>query len=174
MMAGARLIGINTPTHDMGPSDAFYTALLGQELGRSLSNEVEAHHAWASAGVKFQVTVSQWEHDTVACNFAVDDLEAATATVEANGGRLLSGPFDLPIHPATIEAFKQSYSTLQFGNPDDIGTSLGRSAVFMDPAGNRLVLTQLAPFAEVFFDNGQISRHEQLQHQEGLAKRGLF
>ena len=165
----ARLITVAVPAKDLDRSKQFYETLLGQQFGRSLNADYISYYAWASSGVKFTTGAAWGETDTVMLNFAVADLNAAAQAIQAAGGQILHTGIKLTVAPAVLEDFAARYESLGLGVAEDVGGDMGTSAVAQDSEGNRFLITQLAPYAEAFFEEGMVKPQEFRQHRSGLG-----
>jgi predicted enzyme related to lactoylglutathione lyase len=164
----ARLILCSVPTAAQESTASFYAQLLGSQLGRSLWDQGKSSYTWASSGVKLAVNERQHDREEVMLHFRVDDLDAAVKQLQAAGGQQVAGPYDLPVAKADLDGFRQSYEQLAFGPANEVEESLGTGVVVRDPEGNQVGLIQLRPYAEKFFDEGQVTRHQVLQHVVGI------
>jgi uncharacterized protein len=103
------LFGWTTETFEMGEDSVTMFRLpgyVGGEPSQPVSREVVA-----TMGAAPEATPPQWSVD-----FWVQDVDAAAQAAEEHGGRVLQGPFDMP---------------------------LGRSAVLADPAGATFSITRV-------------------------------
>jgi len=90
-------------------------------------------------------------------HFLVDDLTAAIAQCEANGGTVVVGPFDLAMSEETQASFLSHYEEIWGSLPDGRIDTIGRSAVVRDPNGVAIGLAQLTPWAEKEYAAGQLT-----------------
>lgn len=174
----ARLIGATVPMDDNKSNTLrFYEHISGQKPGQSLSDSYETYYVWGSGGVKliFDAAVhdSGW-NPGVMLNFRVDDLEDAEQQIQNLGGKKIAGPFPLTVHDDVFSDFRNSFEDLHFGSANEVTKLMGNSIIVMDPSGNRIILTELRPYAEKFYENGEISRHEHLQHKTGTKTSSLM
>lgn len=164
----ARLISVSVPAKDVKRASSYYSALLGQAFGRVIAPNYEGYYAWASSGVKFTTQAAYGPSDEVMLNFAVPDLAAELQRVTASGGRVLQDDIALTVAPSELEALSSRFESLGLGSADQVDARMGTSAVIIDCEGNRMLLTQLAPYAEAFFEGGEVTAHERRQHRAGL------
>lgn len=172
---GARIIGVSVPIRDTKQSLEFYSHLLGHKMGRSLSDSWVTYYLWGSAGVKLtfmdmsQMKQPDWETQTIMINYRVNNLHEAEKAIISMGGKKLHGPFPISVSDKVLEDFKSSYEKLMFGDAGDVTKEMGTSMICMDPSGHRFILTELKAYAEKFHENGQVSRHEMVEHVYGLS-----
>lgn len=159
----ARLINCALPCKDLPVSIKFYEALLGETLGRSLS-EFEAYYAWASAGVKLTVNSPTWKGTAPMLTFAVENLEEARDELEAAGGKILEKEIPLPVPKEIFGAYSQRFEQVGLGKATEVTDRLGVMALFKDPAGTVIGLIQLDKYAEAFFVEGTVSSREANLH----------
>jgi predicted enzyme related to lactoylglutathione lyase len=165
------LIGVSVPMSKKTETLSFYSSLLNMEAGRALNDSQEVYHLWGGSGVKLVFTVpdtkDQWE-PAMMLNFRVDSLAHYESSLEAMGGKKLAGPFPLTVAKSALESFATSYEDLAYGDSSEVTSNMGTCSIMMDPSGNRIILTQLEPYAERFFEDAQISKHQRLEHKAGL------
>ena len=108
-----KIDAVTVPVPDLDVGLRFYRDALGHELRWRNDETGQAALALAGGDTELVLTTRQrYEPD-----WLVDSAEEAAAAVEAAGGRVLSGPLDIPV---------------------------GRVAVVEDPFGNVLVLVDLS------------------------------
>lgn len=172
MARKAKLITCSYPTTNPQRAAEFYGALLGVELARSLT-EMVSYHALVSAGV--QLTLNQRAGEHAICHFAVDDLNATIQELTQLGGSLVAGPFELQQATQTLEVFKANYALLReafpraAAFPAQVTPSMGICAIMRDPDGNDLGLIQLASYAHIMFQKGDLDERDEKEHQIALG-----
>src|SRR5436305_14662885 len=100
MPRNAKLISVSYPSNSQRSRD-FYSTLLGVELARSLTDQMESYHSHVSAGVQLTLQPQQGAQQNAICHFAVNNLNAAIQQLTQHGGTQVAGPFDLPLAAKT-------------------------------------------------------------------------
>lgn len=165
----AKLITVSYSSNSQQARD-FYSALLGVELARSLTDRLESYHSLVSAGVQLTLQPpQQGAQHSVICHFAVDDLNASVKQLTQKGGTQVAGPFDLPHAAKTFSDFKNSYAQLAGAGAPPVTPSIGTSVIMRDPDGNLVGLVQLAPHARVLFERGDLNTQDEKEHLASIA-----
>jgi predicted enzyme related to lactoylglutathione lyase len=161
----AKLVLIHLPASDKERGRQFYSQLLGMDLAVSFSDNVPSYHIPISYdGIFLSLDVPYDEGESGATLFwAVDNLAEGIQEVEAIGGQLVHGPFDLTISPRAMDFYMSSVERRN-GNPNRNGT-VGSCAILKDPVGNMLGLIQLDESAHVFYGVGD--------HWRGLSEEQI-
>jgi predicted enzyme related to lactoylglutathione lyase len=140
----AKLSVVNVPTGDVNKSRVFYTALLGSEFARSLTERVQSYHQPISEdGIQLTLTNRQRADERVTCYFAVDNLKAALEEVHKHGGKVVVEPFDMPIAERALHAYQLAIGEIHPGFR--AGTNVGHAAIVIDPDGNTVGLVEFDP-----------------------------
>lgn len=149
----AKLIGINVPAGNAESSQNFYRNLMGIDFARSFSNKPYSLHAPISEdGLWLMVSQRNAAEEGIGAMFAVDDLKSALGQVASEGGKVVSGPFPLPI----AEAARAHYDATVAPSPG--GSSMGNFALVQDCDGNYFWLGELEEHAHQFYGYGKYDR----------------
>ncbi len=162
----ARLIACTVP--GAAGSKDFYEALLGVKLGTAVARDPWPY-AWASAGVKLTVGGEGWAGYGPMLSFAVDALDEATQTLMAAGGEVLQEGLQMTVPPDLFEAYAARYEEVGLGVAASVTDRLGTLTVIRDPGGSLIGLVQLEPYAEVFFEAGQLSSRDLNLHSAEVS-----
>jgi predicted enzyme related to lactoylglutathione lyase len=162
----AKLITVSYPSNSQQSRD-FYSTLLGVELARSLTDQMESYHALVSTGVQLTLHPQQGAQQNAICHFAVGDLNAAIQQLTQHGGGQVAGPFDLPLAAKTLDDFKNNYK--KGGGAAQVTKSVGTGVIMRDPDGNLVGLVQLEPYAHVLFQRGDLGHQDEVEHQAAVA-----
>ena len=165
----ARLIFCNIPTsHQHRRSVNFYNHLFGRQLARSMSDEVQSHHAPVAAGVQLALTPRHSENEHPTLYFAVDHLDKAVAELRDLGATLVRDRIRLPIPKGAVGAMGAAGCKLNQVDMGDPPFDMAVAALVRDPDGNMIGLIQLAKFATHWFPGG-VSAEQATAHEHGLA-----
>lgn len=154
----AKLVLCNVPASkdNLPKINDFYSKLLGINLERALTDQVESHHMPISNdGIYLTVTSRFNEKESVTCFFAVADLAATIAELKQCGGKVIA-EYDLPMPERVMEDYKQFVSELN-EKKAEVTNSLGKTAIIQDPEGNAVGLIQLEKHAHVFYKVGDFA-----------------
>jgi len=167
----AKLSVVNVPTGDVKKSRVFYTALLGSEFARSLTEKVHSYHQPISEdGIQVTLTNRQRADEHVTCYFAVDNLKAALEEVNKNGGKVVVEPFDMPIAERAVPAYQRAIGEIHPGFKT--GTTIGNTAIVIDPDGNTVGLIEFDPQMHLTYRVGNyrrpLGKDQVLQHQKSV------
>jgi predicted enzyme related to lactoylglutathione lyase len=162
----SKLILCNVPTSDSSAAQAFYGALLGADDFLKAPNEEESYTLPLSQdGVDLNITRRYDDQERLTCYFAVDDLDEALRVAEENGGKLMVEPRTVPIDEQSAKLLAAS----QRGRVE-VGDSVGRMAVVLDPDGNHVGLMQLAGSVHRHFRWGEAQRPLEADQVEDHAR----
>lgn len=167
----AKLSVVNVPTGNVNKSRDFYTALLGSEFARSLTEKVQSYHQPISEdGIQVTLSNRQRADEHVTCYFAVDDLKAALEEVSKHGGKVVVEPFDMPIAQRALEAYQLAIAEVHPGLKG--GTNIGNAAIVIDPDGNSVGLVQFDPQVHLAYRVGNyrkpLAKDQMLQHEKSI------
>ncbi|GGK75128.1 VOC family protein [Sphaerisporangium melleum] len=164
---------INVPVDDMERGLAFYQALLGMPLARSLSYEISYHAPVSSDGILLTVNKRRFPGEAVTVYYHVNDLDGALKLIAEHGGEVTAGPYDLPLPKQIKPEFQEQFRDSPFYR-GDAGDSMGRGASVADADGNRFGLVQFSEWAHATFRLGEYATRvtpEQLVDQSIALNR---
>lgn len=165
-MLKSKLIMCNVPTSDSDAAQKFYGALLGADDFLPSPNEAESYTLPLSQdGVDLNITRRYDDNERLTCYFAVDDLDEALRLTEELGGKRILDPADVPIDDKARRLLSQS----QRGGVE-VGDSVGRMAIVLDPDGNHVGFMELAEGVHRHFRWGMAQRPLEADQVEGHAK----
>jgi predicted enzyme related to lactoylglutathione lyase len=168
-----QLLVVSYSVSDVKAMKPFYETLTGMQLAISLTEHVPSVHSYVATGVKLTVNKRFVNEQNAIAHFRVDNLGQAVTMLTQAGGKVISGPNDLPIATVALGSLKANIQK-SGGDASAVGNSLGSSVVFADPEGNLVGIIQLAPFAEKAFDRGQLTAEDLAEHQAALQAGTLL
>lgn len=158
MKLKAKLIACNVPSSNHAAAQGFYSALLGIEFARSLTEATTSHHIpLTEEGQFLWLSDRTAKEEQITCVFAVDNLDQVMNELSKVGGSRFIGPFDTPISPKLM-----SFYEAQVPAGVKVTPTLGKCALMKDPDGNVIALMQLEQHAHIFYRTGQ--------HDRGLSE----
>ena len=148
-----KLIAANVPSENHEAAQKFYSALLGVDFARSLTDEIRGYHVPISNdGHWLWISDKTAEDEVITCVFAVDNLDESMAVLREAGGIPFIEPFDMPISPQMMEFYE---GTRRAAGTSTVTPTLGRSALMRDPDGNVIALCEIEEHAHEFFKIGE-------------------
>jgi predicted enzyme related to lactoylglutathione lyase len=154
MKLRAKLIACNVPSSNPAATQSFYSALLGVDFARSLTEQTTSFHIPLTEDGQFLwLSDRTAKEEQITCVFAVDDLDHAMNELSRAGGSRFIGPFDTPIAPKLMSFYER-----QVPSGVKVTPTLGRCALMRDPDGNTIALMQLEQHAQVFYKAGEYDR----------------
>ena len=150
----AKLIAANVPASDHKKMSAFYEALFGIDLARSLTEEVKSSHApIGNDGQQVWISDRTAEDEQIACVFAVENLEAAKDELTRAGGKVFVDNIETPISPKLYEFYRKNAEVANAGRADvEVTPTLGTAALIRDPENNVFAIMQLEAHVAAYFD----------------------
>jgi predicted enzyme related to lactoylglutathione lyase len=166
------VISVEVREGDLEKTVKFYSEMYGIPFARSLTDVRKSYHAPVSeTGLYLQISASD-THRGVTVQSRVSDLEKALANIKAYGGTV-KAQFDMPMAPKALPAYRQAVSICSEAHaaaiPKGEKVSLGKGAVALDPAGNRIGLIQLEYHATHFFTDKPPSKDRLELHKLSIA-----
>lgn len=162
------LRAVNIPVTNMDRAREFYSSLFGMKPARSLTRKVEAEHMPISRdGLQLTLTSRIRDNEKIAAYFGVKDLQGTIKELERLGGKLIYGPFELPVDP-------EGEAVLKEAGEKPIG-SLGDAALLQDPDGNIFGLISMKKEAQEALRAGdpfEDLRPEQLEAHRRSVEHG--
>lgn len=168
------LCTINIPTTNFEKSTKFYNYLCEYEFAQALTEEVDSRSVPISRdGIFLQLTQQLHEGEHVVCYFGVKDLNKAIEELQKLGGKLMAGPFDLPVPPGMVDELRREYRrSLKRG--EEIPPTTGKSAILQDPHGNGVGLLSLESHAHKNFCVGDhyrpVTETQLKEHKRAIAR----
>jgi predicted enzyme related to lactoylglutathione lyase len=167
----AKVVFYDVPASNLDASRKFYGALLGtDEFARSPSDRIEAYFRPISAdGIDMTLHKKddrpQDPPDIPITYFAVDSLAEAQRELESLGGKVVNGPFEIPL--PTGKALEQ-YQKAAKAARHPIGKRIGEALLMLDPDENPLGIVQLEAHAAFYFRAGPFHTPLRADQVEGL------
>jgi len=149
-----KLVSISIPSDNLERSVKFYSALLGHDLARSLTDVMVSYHSPISAGVMLTVQPRKAPGEP-AIFLAVDDLAKELDQVTRLGGSVVIRPMALPV--ATAGRAHLESKLREHGSNEELSTSVGTMAIIKDPDGNFVGLLQLSLWAQHMYKRGDLT-----------------
>jgi predicted enzyme related to lactoylglutathione lyase len=165
---GASLCIVNVPVTDMARARKFYGVLFDLEPARSLAPRIKSEHLPISRdGIQLTLTQKQRDGEYIGNYFGVKDIKATIESLKKAGGKLIHGPFDMPVSSAGRALVAKA------AGAEPLATTLGKAAIVADPEGNLFGLLQLDRSVHKSFKVGEFHQPltaEQLKrHQRSVA-----
>ena len=165
----AKLVMCSVPTKNSDAAQKFYNTLFGgDDFARSLNDQVESFYRPINQdGLTLTIATRQDEREPITCYFAVDDLNATVRQLEAEGGKLVVNPTDMP-----ASGPPQALQAAQDVQPS---TNMGNFVTMLDPDGNYLGLMQLDNSIQAHFNARKSQRtltKEQVDKQDRWKQKG--
>jgi predicted enzyme related to lactoylglutathione lyase len=165
MRLRSKLLFVNIPADNPDETARFYSSFFGIDLVRNLTERPESYHAPIDEdGIDLNVTERQRSDEQMTCAFGVDDLDAAIAVVTHGGGRVVAGPFDVPVEDRMFDEYRSAQEEelrTTFGGRqpvEQVERSLGRTVVAIDPGGVPFALIELTEHAQRHYNFGRHQR----------------
>jgi predicted enzyme related to lactoylglutathione lyase len=163
-----QLIAVSYPVSDPDAAQDFYGTLMGVELARSLTEQLQSWHSQAAAGVQFVMNPQQNPDERPMAHFAVGNLDAAVNELQQHGGNKVAD-FDMPVTGRAKGLVEREFR--KRGVREPITDRMGRGAIVADTDGNMVALIQLEPFGRAPFRKGELTTQDLHEHED-VVKAG--